>query len=354
MDASEAEELLRGLGSDKFSQSTNGGWLRATCPLATWRHKGGKDSHPSFAISVEPGGESHYKCLSCGAKGSMLAFVWQLEKHSNRKFPALFDYVTKTNTPSPSNLASRLDRVGYGNKAAKEVAGIRVGSMYQTRTAEELVVLEESVLDAFEWPQDEVLDYLKKNRKQTDASIAEWELMWNPVAKRIMVPIRDHAGKLVATSGRAFYDWQRPKYMHSKGFKRDYYVYGEHRVPQGARGLTGYLTEGFFDVIRLAMYGYSYPFAIMGSHVSPFQVEKIVKLFDRVVIVPDGDKAGYESAEKAQKVLQTRIPCRTVNMPEGFDPDDLTEEQAHRIIGDPNENKPLDNQELGANVADRP
>jgi DNA primase len=133
----------------------------------------------------------------------------------------------------------------------------------------------------------------------------------------------------VGISGRAFHAEQLPKYLHSSGFRRDYYLYGEYQARTGERG---FLCEGFFDVIYLRQYGYN-AVAMLGSHLSRFQVEKLVKFFSDVVIVPDGDGPGYEAAKKAEAQLSPRLPTIVAKVPFGKDPDQLDENELTSLLG---------------------
>lgn len=336
MNANEAEHLLSQLGSSRFSLSGKG-WLRATCPFAPWKHAKGRDSQPSFAVSIEPGSVSHYKCLACGVKGDMLSFAWRLESISNRKWPEIVEFVQKTNVVSLASIREKLEKGTYTPRPPVEIAGLQVSSRQQQQlhlTPEELTVLPDETLDAFTDPEGPVLNYLHKKRGLKDDTIRKWEILWQPKVGRIAIPIRDCQGRLVAISGRAFRDGQFPKYMHSKGFKRDYYVYGENLLEEKP-GQVGYLVEGFFDVINLWQLGYDNVVAMMGSYLSKMQEEKLVKYFSRLVVVPDGDQAGYEAADRVKAQMMARMKCRVMPMPPGFDPGDLTAEMAENLLGPP-------------------
>jgi DNA primase len=94
--------------------------------------------------------------------------------------------------------------------------------------------------------------------------------------------------------------------------------------------VPGYLTEGFFDVMRLQQQGVN-AFAIMGSYLSAVQVDKITQMFSRIILVPDGDKPGAEAASRIGTMLSGRIPVSVFSMEDGKDPDELTEDELARL-----------------------
>jgi DNA primase len=341
MKLDEARYLMERVGGEKFSVSGRG-WLRSTCPFARWTHSGGTDAQPSFAVVTEDAGMSSYKCYGCGLKGTMSTFVFRYERLSGKSNAELHAYVQRTNQYSLEALEARATSLEYG-KTKPVSANMPLfqsspqGNQMSLEVLTEMPVLPESKLSAFEKPSGDVLRYLRGKRKLSDLTISLWELLWDPEKDRIIVPLRNARGELVATSGRAFYDWQKPKYMHSKGFKRDLLLYGENQLflPEDGVKSVGYVVEGFFDVIKLWQHGYDNVQAIMGSYLSKTQEQKLVDSFDAVVIVPDGDKAGYEAADRMQTQLKKRLRCTVVPMPFGYDPDDLTPGMAETLLGPP-------------------
>jgi DNA primase len=345
MKQDEARELLDKLGSRQFSVSSQG-WLRATCPFAPWLHAKGTDSTPSFAVVTKDSGQSSYKCYSCGVHGSMLTFLHRYERLSGKKLATLHAFVQRTNQKSLDELERSLTGASYGWKSAEAVttpagenAAPRAAGDGTQQEMFEPVILPESLLEAFVELPDEQRDYMINKRKLEPLTLTAWGIVWDADKQRIVVPIRDEQFQLVGLSRRSYYDWQKPKYMHSKGFRRDFYLYGEHLLTEDSVEApvkrVGYLVEGFFDVIKLWQYGYDNVMAIMGSHLSKSQEAKCVKWFDSVVYIPDGDKPGYEAADRIHAQLKKRLRCTVVPMPVGYDPDDLTPAMAKTLLGEP-------------------
>ncbi len=342
MDAAHIETFLQKLRCDKIRVVSS--VVKACCPLARWTHPKGREDHPSFFVMIDESGTSGYRCHSCGASGSLLELVWALMRKPgvslDRKMDLqeLVEFVQLHNQPSPEYLASKLEmaKSSFWGAAPVEVAGIRVSPRLATSLSPEaeLPTLDEEILKHFSLP-GHIVQYLR-DRGVSEASMATWELGWHDDRRRISIPIRDRMQRLVGISGRAYDHDDLPKYMHGNGFRRDYYLYGEHRVEKGKPGI---LVEGFFDVIGLAQAGYPNAVAMMGSYLSRFQIEKMVQLFTAITILPDGDLPGREAAAKAEQTLRERFESvRIADIPDGKDPDELTSDELLEALGAPTPN----------------
>lgn len=328
MDESEITKLLVSLGCDKI-KTRNSGWVEASCPFAPYKHSKMRDAHPSFAISIVPGGTSRYRCFGCGSSGDMNTFIWSLERSSRRKFKDLGYFVERTNSPSMADLIRRLEFAESGEKT--KVAGIVPSHLI--KHVEELKILDEGILDGFSstFPED-VYNWLTHDRGLTEDTLRQWEIGWHEKKSRISIPIRDCEEKLVGISGRAWPKERKPKYLHSEGFHRDYYLFGEYRVQKGKPAI---LVEGQFDAIKLHQFGYMNVFALLGSYISPMHIEKLAQWCPSVRIVPDGDEAGRKGAEVSAKNIEKKLPVAIVQVPDGPDPGDYDIDLARKLLGAP-------------------
>lgn len=331
MDESQILYFLKELG--QYSVRSNAKWVYTHCPLASTRHAKGVDNHPSFGISISPNDSSMYNCFTCHAKGDLLYLLRRLGKITGKNYASLAQYLQMHNQPSLQSLEERRAlQASYAKQGPREIGG----QMMQLpssiiRPPPEPVYLPEYILSEIEMPTGEVASYLRgPKRRLTNKTVDSWGLGWQPKSKRIAIPVRDLKGRLVGITSRAFFDWQKPRFLHSKGFQRDLYLFGEHKIESGQ---PGYLVEGHFDAIYLCQQGYRNAVAVMGTSLSPYQVEKLVSNFSQITIVPDGDKAGDEASESWRKILSPRIHTTLCKMPEGKDPDNLTDEEMVDIIG---------------------
>jgi DNA primase len=83
------------------------------------------------------------------------------------------------------------------------------------------------------------------------------------------------------------------------------------------------LVEGFFSVMKLYEAGVQHVVAAMGCELSERQAELLAQ-FPEVVVLFDGDEAGRAGAEAAKARLQGRTIVRTIHLPDGRKPDDLS------------------------------
>jgi len=185
---------------------------------------------------------------------------------------------------------------------------------------------------------EEALGYLRgPDRRFNDESIKKWKLGWHPVARRISVPQYDYLGRLVNLGGRFISYWpdcvplsesRAPKWMHSLGFDRDLYLFGENWFELADDGSgTVFVTEGPFDVIYLDQCGIPNASAINGSHINKTQIEKLMRWFNHAVVLMDGDEAGIEAAERLRKILSARMEVSVYTIEDGRDPNQLCDDE---------------------------
>jgi DNA primase len=147
---------------------------------------------------------------------------------------------------------------------------------------------------------------------------------------RIVIPIHDEHGALIAYVGRAI-DGQEPKYRFPVGFRKSLVLFNLHRVLQtGAR--TVIVVEGFFDALAVHRGGYPAVVALMGSTLSRQQAALLTTHFDRVLLMLDGDDAGRQGAAAIASTLAERINVVPILLGEGTQPDQLTPVAIQRLL----------------------
>ncbi len=147
---------------------------------------------------------------------------------------------------------------------------------------------------------------------------------------RIMFPIRDRRGRVIAFGGRVLGD-DKPKYLNSPEtpvFHKGRELYGLYEARQALRELPRLLVvEGYMDVVALAQFGVRYAVATLGTAVTPEHLEQLFRHTDEVVFCFDGDRAGRDAAwrglENALPLMSDGRSLRFMFMPEGEDPDTL-------------------------------
>ncbi len=159
---------------------------------------------------------------------------------------------------------------------------------------------------------------------------------------RIMFPIFDSSGKVVAYSGRILSkDSEAPKYVNSPEtelFNKSEILYGYDKAKQGIRNLDFALAvEGQFDVVLAHQAGYTNTVAVSGTALTAHHVMLLQRLSNRVVLSLDADKAGIAAVKRSAELMLPRgVDLKVANIVGGKDPADLIKEDVQKfrkIIG---------------------
>jgi DNA primase len=148
---------------------------------------------------------------------------------------------------------------------------------------------------------------------------------------RIMFPIPDSRGKIIAFGGRALAPDALAKYMNSPDtelFHKGNVLYNFARARKAlAKGGTVIAVEGYMDVIALAQAGFENVVAPLGTALTENQLELLWRMAPEPMLCFDGDKAGLKAAWRAADMalpsVQAGRSARFALLPEGKDPDDL-------------------------------
>jgi len=148
---------------------------------------------------------------------------------------------------------------------------------------------------------------------------------------RVVVPIHNEQGELVAYSGRAIGP-TKPKYRLPAGFRKSHLLFNLHRaIEKGRRTLI--LVEGFFDTFKIHQAGYPNVAALMGSQLSGRQATLLGTYFDQVVLMLDADLAGKAATAVIGNALRSILVVQTVELAAGTQPDGLTPEEINQHLG---------------------
>jgi DNA primase len=148
---------------------------------------------------------------------------------------------------------------------------------------------------------------------------------------RVMFPISDFRGRVIAFGGRALGDDAQAKYLNSPEtplFHKGASLY--HGAPARAAAHQGaqlIAVEGYVDVIAMVTAGFEATVAPLGTALTEDQLGLLWKMADEPVLCFDGDKAGrraaYRAVDLALPQLRPGKSLRFAILPEGQDPDDL-------------------------------
>ncbi|MGM9987886.1 MAG: DNA primase [Bacillaceae bacterium] len=147
---------------------------------------------------------------------------------------------------------------------------------------------------------------------------------------RIMFPIHNAQGKVVAFSGRVLTN-ETPKYMNTPEtaiFSKGRTLYHFHLARQAIRQKNrAILFEGFADVMAAVRSQFEESVATMGTALTTEQASMLRRLTDQIIICYDSDGAGIEASFKAATMLESMgCQVKIALMPNGQDPDEYTRE----------------------------
>lgn len=326
---------------------------KACCPFH-------REKTPSFTINDEKG---FYHCFGCGAHGDVIGFLMQ---HDNMSFIDVVETLAAQaglRMPSPDPAAVRQAEKSRGLHEMMDAAC----AWFEMRLCEPahepvLAYLEkrglgEDIRARFRIgyaPEDG--QALRRHLAQSgfsDAQMAEAGLLKDSQKKgepyaffrdRVMFPVADRRGRVVAFGGRILPEGLRPpdragfkppKYINSPDtplFDKGRTLYAESMARQAARaGHTPVVAEGYMDVIACHAAGFLGAVAPMGTALTEAQILSLWSMTDEhgktPVLCFDGDNAGRRAASRAcERVLPLLKPGKSVRfafLPEGEDPDSL-------------------------------
>jgi hypothetical protein len=143
-------------------------------------------------------------------------------------------------------------------------------------------------------------------------------------AGRIVIPIHDEHGFLVAYAGRSISKTE-PKYLFPARFRKSLVLFNLHRAIQN--GASVVVVEGFFDCLNVHQAGLPCVVALMGCSLSRRQEELLEQHFREVILFLDGDSAGRSAAVAVAARLVSKVSTRVVEIPVGSQPDSLGADQ---------------------------
>jgi len=142
---------------------------------------------------------------------------------------------------------------------------------------------------------------------------------------RVMFPILDRHGKVVAFGGRIVGEGE-PKYLNSPEsplYTKGRHLYGAPQAQEALRKTeTALVVEGYLDLLALRVHGVANVVATLGTALTREQVRLLKNLAPRAVMVFDGDAAGSRAMRRAFPLFaQEGLPVRVLPLPAGMDPD---------------------------------
>lgn len=320
-----------------------------------------QEKSPSFHVDDR---RNRYKCFGCGASGDHFTFLCETEGLS---FPESVERLAEqagVALPAPDPQAARREKKRAGLAEICEMAAKFFQSEFTAPRGEiarnycEKRGLEARTLFEFRFGfAPDSRDALKSHlaaRDVPEADMIEAGLIIKPEGGRpsydrfrgrLMIPIQDDRGRVVAFGGRTLLPDGQPKYLNSPEtplFHKGIMLFNAHRAREPAfKSGQALVVEGYMDAIALWQAGIQHVVASLGTAFTEDQIVRLWKFAPEPVICFDGDAAGVSAAHRAIDrifpVLKSGYSFQFSFLPDGMDPDDLVKQRGvagfHEEVG---------------------
>jgi len=319
----------------------SGSEFHACCPFHD-------EKTPSFTVSPK---KQFYHCFGCGAHGSVIGFLMQYEGLEFLDAVEELARAAGLEVPRGGQPQPRPETGLY--EMLRICAKFYVEELLRHPEAVEYLKgrgLSGEVCRDFEigyapadW--DGLIRQLGTNPgrldllKQAGMLSAGNSGPYDKFRNRIMFPIHDRRGRVIAFGGRALAD-DGPKYLNSPEtslYHKGRELYGLYLARQRSSRLEQIIVvEGYMDVVALAQFGFKNVVATSGTATTPAQVELLFRSADTVVFCFDGDKAGRQAAWRALEAtlpkLRDGLQAKFLFLPDGEDPDSMVRKHGEAVF----------------------
>ena len=301
-----------------------------------------QEKTPSFSVSPT---KQIFKCFGCGAGGGVFQFVMLQQKVTFPEAVCLLAEQAGIPVPTPDGPPTeagmergelvRLMRFAadfYRQQLQKPVGAAALAYAHQRQVTDESIERFELGAAPDAW------DSLYRAARQ--AGFRDRQLLavglvverdsggcYDRFRNRLMFPIIDAAGRVIAFGGRALDDEQRAKYLNSPEtvlFDKSSNLYGLQwaRQPISKTGRV-VVVEGYFDALMPAQAGMDNVVATLGTALTERHVRMLSRLASDVTLVFDSDTAGAAAAERGLELFVAQeMHVRIGTIPDGKDPCD--------------------------------
>jgi DNA primase len=301
----------------------------------------------SFTVHVV---HQFYKCFSCGAGGDVVKFVQ--EKEGLSFYEALKSLSERYGIPMPkrSGYADEDSKLRGALLAMHEQAAESFRANLQSQAGEEARRYIAKRGLAPETVEHFGLGYSDRSGRalvrlfeQRGFPVAQMEKsglvgkredgsLYDTFRNRLMFPIHNESGKIIAFGGRALSPDEKAKYINSTEtdlYEKKKVLYNLHRAKEAVRKEDRViLVEGYMDAIGVTAAGFRNVVASCGTALTTHQVQAMKRHSQRIAVNFDPDGAGASAAERSIDVLLAEgMQMRIVELDGGLDPDEYCKER---------------------------
>ena len=321
--------------------------FKACCPFHN-------EKSPSFTINDEKG---FYHCFGCSAHGD--AIRWMTDQRGLSFMDAIKELAAEAGMDVPAPDPQAAQRAEKANSlydvmtAAQEwfvTQLLRVEGAAARGYLKQRGFTEQTIRDfGFGLAPDNRTGLQTALKQFGDPMLVEAGLLISVEGKapydrfrgRLMIPIRDPRGRVIAFGGRILGEGE-PKYLNSPDtplFDKGRTLYNLDKCSPASRQ-TGrvIVVEGYMDVIALAQAGFPDVVAPLGTALTEQQIQMLWRMTEKPLLCFDGDSAGQKAAMRAAlrslPLLKPGHSLQFVTLPEGQDPDDLVKASGAKAFTD--------------------
>ena len=328
-----------------------GSSLKGRCPFHN-------EKTPSFFVSPDRGS---YHCFGCDVGGDMFTFIQEIEGVDFKgALQMLADKAGVQVVYEKSEKKDERDRLYALLETAtlffiRELDEKHPGRVYLHKRN----ITDDTIKSFRIGFAPDSWDSLTKHLKEKKYTEKEIEIaglgkkgekgFYDRFRSRIMFPVMDSAGRVVAFSGRHLETRTSDlpagktgvltkgekkvgpaKYINSPEtplFRKSYILYGYDRAKQPIRKLNfSILVEGQMDLISSHQAGWGNTVAVSGTALTSQHVTLLKRMSDNLLVALDADSAGIAAATKSAKIaLKEGMEVKVAELPEGMDPSDIIE-----------------------------
>ena len=313
----------------------HGNGYKGLCPFHS-------ENTPSFNVSNT---KQFYHCFGCGASGDVIKF---LREHDGLTFIEAIEKLAymanvempKGNTNKRDSSKNLLDTNQLVNEQfSKNLSNDTNAKKYLSKRNINQNMIDNFSIGLSKDSWDSVTELLGKAKKikeglELGLLVKNKDKIYDRFRNRIMFPIRNTSGNIIAFGGRALSKDDNAKYINSPEsglFYKSYELYGLFESKQYINKVDQIIVvEGYTDVIALHQNGIKNAVAALGTAFTKFHINKLLRYSKNIVFCFDGDLAGQKAAWKA---LDNCLPEIRDGVNIGFsfiangkDPDELCNE----------------------------
>jgi DNA primase len=324
---------------------TVGNRLVAPCPFH-------QETKPSFSVNPERG---FYYCFGCQASGDLIDFyrtihgldfgeaVEALAREAGLDYRGRVSHVRPGEITRSRCLDMHAEAATFYQKTLHGSGGKRAQDYVAQRglTPE---IIQKFTLGWAPSGWNGLRDHLQRRgfrpeegEKAGLISQSAQGSFYDRFRERLIFPIMNLSGQVIAFGGRVLDDEQGPKYLNSS--ETPIYTKGEHLygLYQARRAMSHaksvLLTEGYVDVLSLHQFGFEHSCGVLGTALTAHQVHRLSGLVGQVDLVFDGDQAGFKAAlRSAEMILTQGLKCRVLLLPLGEDVDSILQKQGAQAL----------------------